>query len=360
MPILTVVMKVRWEVWENYRKYIMAALMAAGVLLFLKYLLPYVLPFLIAMCLVAVMYPFLEKTERRFHIRKGMTAGLILVVCLILIGTVIWCLWIFVCERVRMLLQNRMVMEECFCDFVRNCCGMLETNFGVESRVMEQMALDRIDEIGRNLQIQIVPKFMNRSFAYLKAVTSIFTFWAVTLIASILLAKDYYRIRQKLRGYKTFRTAAQIGTEIGRMVLGYLKAQAIILCTISVICVAGLWACGMEGFLTLGIVAGLMDALPFIGTGIVLVPTALWQLIQGNLWRMAAVFAIYGVCALAREFLEPKLLGKRMGIYPVFMLLAIYAGVKFYGLSGVVLGPLSCLLIRELYGRMKGIKQKQN
>ena len=39
---------------------------------------------------------------------------------------------------------------------------------------------------------------------------------------------------------------------------------------------------------------------------------------------------------------------------------AIYAGVKYYGLSGVVLGPLSCLLIRELYGRMKGIKQKQN
>lgn len=353
-------MKVRWAVWENYRKYIMAALMAVGVLLFLKYLLPYVLPFLIALCLVSVMYPFLEKIERRFHIRKGLTAGLILAVGLILISLAVWCLWIFVSERVRVLLQNRMVMEECFCDFVRDCCGMLETRFGVESRAMEQMALAQIDEIGNNLQIRIVPKFMNRSFVYLKAVASVFTFGAVTLIASILLAKDYYRIRQKLRGYKAFRTAAQIGTQIARMVLGYLKAQAIILCTISVICVAGLWACGMKGFLTLGILAGFMDALPFIGTGIVLVPMALWQLVQGSLWRMAAVFAIYGVCALAREFLEPKLLGKRMGIYPVFMLLAIYAGVKYYGLSGVVLGPLSCLVIRELYRRMEGIKQKQN
>lgn len=347
-------MKVRWAAWENYRKYIMAALMAAGVLLFLKYLLPYVLPFLIAFCLVAVMYPFLEKIERRFHIKKGMTAGLILAVCLILIGLAVWCLWIFACERVRMLFQNRIAIEECFCDFVRDCCGMLETRFGVESRAMEQMALDQIDEIGSRLQIQIVPKFMNRSFAYLKTVSSILAFWAVTFIASILLAKDYYRIRQKMRSYKTFRTAAQIGTQIGRMILDYLKAQGIILCTISVICVTGLWACGMEGFLVLGIIAGLMDALPFIGTGIVLVPTALWQLIQGNLWRMAVVFVIYGVCALAREFLEPKLLGKRMGIYPVFMLLAIYAGVKFYGLSGVVLGPLSCLLIREVYRKMEG------
>lgn len=347
-------MKVRWAAWENNKKYIMAALMAAGVLLFLKYLLPYVLPFLIALCLVAVMYPFLEKIERRFHIRKGMTAGLILAVCLILIGLAFWCLWIFVCGHVRMLFQNRMVMEECFCNFVRDCCSMLETRFGVESRAMEQMALDQIDKIGNNLQIRIVPRFMNRSFAYLKTAASILAFWAVTLIASILLAKDYYRIRQRMCTYKTFRMASQIGTQIGKMVLGYLKAQAIILCTISVICVAGLWACGMDGFLTLGIVAGIMDALPFIGTGIVLVPTALWQLIQGNLWRMAAVLVIYGVCALAREFLEPKLLGKRMGIYPVFMLLAIYAGVKFYGLSGVVLGPFSCLLIRELYQRMEG------
>lgn len=61
---------------------------------------------------------------------------------------------------------------------------------------------------------------------------------------------------------------------------------------------------------------------------------------------------LYGVCALARELLEPKLIGDRMGIYPVLILLAIYMGIKLYGLSGVVLGPFSFLIIREIYRKI--------
>ena len=61
--------------------------------------------------------------------------------------------------------------------------------------------------------------------------------------------------------------------------------------------------------------------------------------------------AVYICCVGAREFLEPKLMGKRTGVYPVFMLLSVYAGVKLFGLSGILKGPLSLVVLMELFGR---------
>lgn len=57
----------------------------------------------------------------------------------------------------------------------------------------------------------------------------------------------------------------------------------------------------------------------------------------------------YGICVLTRELLEPKLIGGRLGILPIVILASVYAGVKLYGFGGILLGPLSVLLIQELW-----------
>lgn len=67
---------------------------------------------------------------------------------------------------------------------------------------------------------------------------------------------------------------------------------------------------------------------------------------------------LYGGCALVREFLEPKLIGSKMGIYPVVILMAIYTGIKLYGLSGVILGPFSFLIMKEIYQKIVNFYEK--
>ena len=127
-----------------------------------------------------------------------------------------------------------------------------------------------------------------------------------------------------------------------------MKAQGIILLTISVWSSAVLWATGIYGGVFWGILAGCLDVLPFIGTGVVLVPMALWQLLNGHYVRMAVCLLLYAACIVIREFLEPKLIGNRMGIAPVLMLLAIYAGIRLFGVGGIIKGPLALIVIYEL------------
>lgn len=334
---------------EKNKKYIAGVVTVVSVILFMKYILTLVLPFFLSVCLITVMRPLLQKLEDRLHIHKGILAAVTGLGAIALLGVLLWYVATIVCSQIGMLARNIDIYEDSFCRFVRSCCCGIERQMGINADVMENLILTHVDKLTTEMKLKAFPRLMNYSVVYIKMICSITAFLVMTFIATGLLVKDYHSIRADLCRFRWFLAAEEISREIGDMVWQYLKAQVVILCVISVLCAAGLWAMGIRHGVTTGILAGILDALPFIGTGIVLVPMAFWQLIQGHIWRCLLLLLLYGVCALARELLEPKLIGDRMGIYPVLILLAIYMGIKLYGLSGVVLGPFSFLIIREIY-----------
>ena len=89
----------------------------------------------------------------------------------------------------------------------------------------------------------------------------------------------------------------------------YLKAQGIIIGIVTLLCTGGLWLLGNPYFLLLGIVIGLTDALPFIGTGTLLIPIAVYLIFQRKYQLALGYGALFLVTYVAREFLEPKLVG---------------------------------------------------
>jgi predicted PurR-regulated permease PerM len=128
----------------------------------------------------------------------------------------------------------------------------------------------------------------------------------------------------------------------------FLKAQIIILAVVGIICIIGLLLTKTKNAIGMGLVIGLLDTLPFIGTSIVFIPWAIIEFIRGNYYIGVILIITYLVCALARELLEPKLMSKKMGVLPIAMIMAIYLGVKLFGLIGVLLGPVGLLMIIEL------------
>lgn len=349
-------MKQFWS--EKYKKYITGGVTAAAVFLTVKYILPLVMPFFLALCIISAMQPLLGKLERRLHIGKRILAGIILFFVLCAVVAALWYVAAALFDQIRFFAKNIDMYEACFCRFVHNCCYRMERSIGVNGDAMEELILTHVDGLAADMKTKAFPRLMNHSVSYAKAVCSGAAFIIITFIATILLVKDFRKIRADLRRFTWYIKAEEVGGEIAGMVGHYVRAQAVIMCVITAVCVTGLWSSGVKYGVTAGILAGVLDALPFIGTGCVLIPMAVWQLVQGNFWMSGWILLLYGGCALAREFLEPKLIGEKMGIYPVVILLAIYTGVKLYGLSGVILGPFSFLLIREIYQKAVHFQEK--
>lgn len=133
----------------------------------------------------------------------------------------------------------------------------------------------------------------------------------------------------------------------------YVKAQIIIVLCVSATAVAGFFACGVKNWFLLGILTGILDMLPFIGSGIVVLPVAVFAFIRGNVWQGSGCLLVYGICTFLRQILEPKLIGDKINIYPIFILLSVFFGLHFYNLGGIILGPVSLFLIREIYEEVK-------
>jgi sporulation integral membrane protein YtvI len=99
-------------------------------------------------------------------------------------------------------------------------------------------------------------------------------------------------------------------------------------------------------FLYAGLIT-LVDAFPILGTGTVLIPWSILCLLQGNSVLGVGLLAVYGVVWLARSVLEPKIIGKELGLDPLVTLLSIYAGFRLLGLGGMLIAPIIAMIVTQ-------------
>ena len=102
--------------------------------------------------------------------------------------------------------------------------------------------------------------------------------------------------------------------------------------------------------LLLALGLAVMDFIPIIGAGTVMVPWAFAALFTGDLAGAVELMVIWGVIALFRRVMEPKFVGDQTGLSPLLSLAGIYVGMKLAGVAGMVFGPVVLLVILNLAG----------
>lgn len=172
---------------------------------------------------------------------------------------------------------------------------------------------------------------------------------AVTVVATVLIVKDYDTIRTALRKNTLGYVVVSLAKDLSAVGGDYLKAQGKIMLIITAICVTGLFIVGNPYALLVGIVIGFCDALPFIGTSLIFLPWAVIMFFQGKIGFGVYYLLLAGGTSLLRQFLEPKLIGQLVGANPLVVLASIYLGIQIYGIWGVVLGPATAFLVWEIY-----------
>ena len=98
----------------------------------------------------------------------------------------------------------------------------------------------------------------------------------------------------------------------------------------------------------------LVDAFPVLGTGTVLLPWALFLYLQGDTPRAVGILGIYCIISVLRSVLEPKLVGKQLGLDPLITLICLYAGYKLWGLLGMLFAPLLAVTAMQLLPKKNG------
>lgn len=318
------------------------------VYLFFRFIFALIAPFFLAFILITLFYPILQRIQKIIPMKKKFLAIGTMLLVLIFLAAVLWAFGYGNSIELGMITDFVEKTYDKLQLTLHNCCYSLDGKFGWNGYEIENFIVEKMTVIMENVQVQVIPRVLSSSYNCFKSIFAFLAFIFITLISAILLEKDYAAFMEWLKTSEDMSFVWKTLEGVLNYIITFVKAQGIILLVISVLCSSVLWAAGIDGSIFLGILAGFMDVLPFIGTGIVLVPTAIWQLFNGYYVSAAVCLFLYVGCIFIREFLEPKLIGDRLGIAPVLMLLGIYAGIRLFGVGGIIEGPLALIVIYEL------------
>ena len=344
---------------ERYKQFLLGfgfwGSIAIMIFLALKYLLRYLMPFVVALAVVAVLQAPARWISRHTRIRKSVV-GIILAILVyaVLAGLVVLCSFGVVST-------------------VAGWAGSLPTYYteSIAPALAElgqsgSALYDRLDpELAKFLE-SIVPSVTSSLSNAVTKFSVQLVSWAssiatglpklllsavICVIATVFLAADYDslsgRMRQSLperAGQIVQMVQSAFKTIIKSYISSYLLVMLITFAEIS----AGLLIIRVENALLIAAVIAVFDILPIIGSGMILAPWAVILLIQGQTGRGIGIAILYAVVVIARQIMEPKLVGKRVGLHPLATLICLWVGAKALGIAGMFGFPITLLILKDL------------
>ena len=345
---------------------ITVSVLGAIVALYLigRYALRLFLPFFIAFLLALLTRPVVVWLSRRTRCPQKIIAALSTLLTLLLLGGGLY----FLCSRLLIELQKLfMFLIEDSARPDGQTARFIGVIKGFFQRIPFIEKLQRADflqyfvgdtEVFVKEQLQTVLSRLSERVtgflgAMLRGLPSLLLFVLITVISCFYFAIEFEAVCRALTRLIPRRFADRVPALRARAVGAvrrYFRAYFLLFMLTFAQLSIGFVILRVDYVFLLAFLTAVLDILPVLGVGTVLVPFALFSFAMGNVYRGVGLLILYGVMTIVRQIAEPHLVGKSLGLHPILMLVSFYAGFKLFGVAGVFLGPALALLIKAFLG----------
>lgn len=319
-----------------------------GVYFGFEYILPLFTPFLLAYLIAWALLPLVRFLNHTFRMPK-MLGG---VLSMGLLGTIaVWVISylgnVFI-QQVITLLQNLPIYLSILSTRVDSFCNGCDNFFGIQIGSARELIDSNMENMLYTVKTDIMPRITSQSLNMVVGIIGAVGVILIIIVSILLLIKDEEVNGKSFRRTIFYPDIHIVTSKLSETGIAYLKTQAIMILFIATFCTLGLLLLNNKYALLIGIGIGIFDAFPILGSGLVLVPWSIISLLNQDILSAAILMTLYLGCQIIRQFLEPKLLGNRIGIKPIFTLMSMYVGFRLFGFSGFILGPLGLVIITTI------------
>jgi sporulation integral membrane protein YtvI len=332
--------------------FIFAILVALFLMLVLPRILKFFLPFVIGWVVAMIANPLVQFLEKRVKIvRKHSSAIIIAMVILIIVGAATLLTVVIVKEAKGLMNDVPKIVEtvkeqfEQASRYIDKATAPLPDNLqaaisnaidGLDNSVSEYM--NKKDILSVSSAGNLVG---NVAEGFLAVIVTILSAYFFAAGRNELTAGLRRKLPESIQNYwrlifDNFKSAFG----------GYFKAQFKIMLVLTVIMFIGfeILQVGYSFLFAIGI--AFLDLLPVFGTGAILWPWAIMDMLSGNYFRAIGLVVIYLICQIVKQVLQPKMVGDSIGLHPLATLIFMYIGYRFYGILGIIIGiPVGMVLV---------------
>ena len=315
---------------------------------FLQFFMPFVIGWIIAM----IANPLVRILERRLKVARKHTSMVIIIGVLAGVIMVIYFLGVKIGEETRSFLEQAPEMYSEFREEFQDAGKNLESIVNELPQNVQDSLEEAQKDIG-DITGQAVGKIsqftVDKAGTFARNIPGIL----ISIIFSILSAYFFIADRDRILEFGRKHTPQIIQekwsmmAESFRMVFGgYFKAQFKIMAVIGVILFVGMLILKVRFAILVAILVAFLDMLPFLGTGTVLLPWAVFKLLSGDVRYAVGLVILYLVTQLVRRIIEPKLVGDSIGMNPLVTLIFMYIGYRMGGVLGMILAvPVGAIVL---------------
>ena len=345
------------EKWQRRSAALLfAALILFGIYILLKYALVILLPFLAAL---AVSLPLFALAKRSSHSLGGRVkawcrfyVAVFWLIVAVIMTLAVRKLYGEAQELARYLGENVDMIKDVVGSFTDNALSaptdspILEELGEIGEKIAEGIS-SALATIGEKVSAALASAVGKIAMGTPKAVVGT----VVAVVASFYLCTDLENIKSYLLGFFSEESQKKVRGMLSR-VLGGIKAYAVAYFWLFVITFAelylGLFLLGRRYALLLALLLALIDMLPLFGAGVFVVPGGIFLILSGDTASGVGLFILLGVMSITRQIVEPRLVGKKLGIHPLASLSSMYVGFRIFGFWGMILAPVAVLVVKEM------------
>lgn len=319
-----------------------------------KYLLPLAMPFLLGGGLALAAEPAVRLFQQRLKLKRGTAAGIGVSVTLLFLAAVAALAGALAVRELGELARALPELEgtarqglTVLQDWLLSLAGRLPEGIGTALTD----SLLRLFGSGSELADSLVGRLPGLVTGILSVLPDSFLGLGTGLLSGFLISARLPRLRQAAadRLPPVWREKYLPAIKGMRKALGgWLRAQCKLAGMTYCIVALGLLILQIPYGPLWAIAVALVDAVPMLGTGTVLIPWSIVSFLQGSTVRGVGLLAVYAVAALTRSAMEPRLVGRQLGIDPLVTLAALYAGYQLWGFPGLLLAPMLAAAAMQL------------
>ena len=336
------------------RNLVIFAYIGIGIIsafLFVKFLLPSVLPFLAAYIISMFLRPAVEKICKRTRLPKKVVAFF----CVFFVFTVVFTLmFIFFAKTAAELKELFSSLGGDIEDIVENIFGAAERlpflsrfeNEEVASRLQ-----DTITSLISGAVNSLCQKIPDAALTFVSSLPGALLFIITLVLSTFYLGSDISSLNAfviKLLPQKAREKVLKGKGKLMGAAIKYVRAYFIILLITFIQLLIGFLILKIPYAVTLSALIALIDILPVLGVGTVLVPWAVVLFIIKDTYTALGLMIIFGVIWVIRQITEPKIVGQSVGLSPLVTLFAMYCGFKLVGFAGLFLFPILAVIIKNV------------
>ncbi len=323
-----------------------------------------IMPFLIGLIIAVIANPIVKILKNKIRIPKELSSLLGILVVYSLLVLIIYLLYILIKGQyfnltniLKNIYDNFIIMSKNFYNTLKTSYpNLIKDNFETFSSKLIPNASSLILGRSSNLSLYIL------SFA--KGIPSTIIFVVITILSSFYISVEYDRtrlwIRQQInKSNWSENTFVSVTKSAKKGLASWFKAQMIMVVIVSIVASIVFGFLGFKYFYVIAIALAIFDALPIFGSGAVLWPMAVYHLVYQNYTVALALILLYIAVIAIRQYVEPKFIGKQIGINPLITLFAIYVGFRIMGIIGILISIFVLIIISGIINGKRNMKEQE-